>query len=46
MSVKMDIPFSPPDIDELEIQEVSSILHFVWITTSTETKKLESEIAE
>lgn len=43
---KMNIPFSPPDISELEVQEVSEALRSGWITTGPRTKKLEKLIAE
>jgi dTDP-4-amino-4,6-dideoxygalactose transaminase len=43
---KLNIPFSPPDISELEIQEVSDALCSGWITTGPRTKKLEKMIAE
>ena len=42
----MNIKFSPPDISELEIQEVSEALHSGWITTGPRTKELERQIAE
>ena len=42
----MKVPFSPPDISELEIKEVAEALRSGWITTGPRTKKLESEIAE
>lgn len=42
----MIIPFSPPDITGLEIQEVADALKSGWITTGPRTKKLEKEIAE
>lgn len=42
----MNIPFSPPDITELEIQEVTEALRSGWITTGPRTKKLEKQIAE
>ena len=45
-SVKKTIPFSPPDISELEIQEVSAALRSGWITTGPRTKQLEKNIAE
>ena len=45
-SGKMNIPFSPPDISELEIQEVTEALRSGWITTGPRTKKLEKQIAE
>ena len=40
------IPFSPPDISEVEINEVAAALRSGWITTGPRTKKLEKEIAE
>ena len=46
MNVKMNIPFSPPDVGEAEIEEVASALRSGWITTGPKTKKLESLIAE
>ncbi len=42
----MKIPFSPPDISELEIAEVSEALRSGWITTGPRTKQLEKNIAE
>ena len=42
----MNIKFSPPDISELEIKEVSEALRSGWITTGPRTKKLEADIAE
>lgn len=42
----MKISFSPPDISELEIQEVSEALRSGWITTGPRTKQLEKNIAE
>lgn len=42
----MKIPFSPPDITEAEIQEVSEALRSGWITTGPRTKQLEKELAE
>lgn len=44
--IKRSIPFSPPDITETEIQEVSEALRSGWITTGPRTKQLEREIAE
>jgi dTDP-4-amino-4,6-dideoxygalactose transaminase len=41
----MNIKFSPPDISELEIKEVSDALRSGWITTGPRTKQLEREIA-
>ena len=42
----MEISFSPPDISELEINEVAAALRSGWITTGPRTKQLEKEIAE
>lgn len=42
----MNIPFSPPDITEAEIQEVANALRSGWITTGPRTKKLEQLVAE
>ncbi len=42
----MKIAFSPPDISELEVKEVSDALRSGWITTGPRTKKLEADIAE
>lgn len=43
---KRNIPFSPPDISELEIQEVVEALKSGWITTGPRTKELEGRLAE
>lgn len=40
------IPFSPPDISEKEILEVSRTLESGWITTGPRTKELENKLAE
>lgn len=45
MSLKMNIPFSPPDVGEAEIQAVAEALRSGWITTGPRTKQLEREIA-
>jgi len=42
----MNIPFSPPDITELEIKEVVEALRSGWITTGPRTKELERKVAE
>ena len=42
----MIIPFSPPDISELEIAEVAEALRSGWITTGPRTKELERRIAD
>ncbi len=41
-----NIPFSPPDISEKEIQYVTEALRSGWITTGPKTKLFESEIAK
>ena len=43
--IKMNIPFSPPDITEEEIQEVAAALRSGWITTGPRTKELERQVA-
>lgn len=45
MKIK-NIPFSPPDITDLEIESVVDALKSGWITTGPKTKKLEKEIIE
>ncbi len=45
LAQKRVIPFSPPDITEAEILEVSEALRSGWITTGPRTKQLEREIA-
>ena len=42
----MKIPFSPPDITEKEIEQVSEALKSGWITTGPKTKELEREVAD
>ncbi len=42
----MNISFSPPDISQLEIDEVTEALRSGWITTGPRTKRLEREIAD
>ncbi|EDZ52178.1 MAG TPA: DegT/DnrJ/EryC1/StrS aminotransferase family protein [Bacillus sp. (in: Bacteria)] len=43
---KRNIPFSPPDITEGEIEEVVKAMKSGWITTGPRTKELEKRIAE
>lgn len=41
-----NVPFSPPDITEAEINEVVDALKSGWITTGPKTKELERLVAE
>jgi len=41
-----NIPFSPPDITDSEIEEVIKALRSGWITTGPKTKEFERRIAE
>ncbi|MEG0693396.1 MAG: DegT/DnrJ/EryC1/StrS family aminotransferase [Oscillospiraceae bacterium] len=41
-----NIPFSPPDITNIEIEEVVEALQSGWITTGARTKLFETKIAE
>lgn len=41
----INVPFSPPDIGDLEIAEVVDTLRSGWITTGPKTKELERQIA-
>lgn len=41
----MNVLFSPPDITELEIEEVAQALRSGWITTGPRTKEFERRIA-
>ena len=41
----MNIPFSPPDITQAEVQEVAAALLSGWITTGPKTKELERRVA-
>ena len=45
-NVQRFIPFSPPDISDLEIAEVVDALKSGWITTGPRTKELEKRLAE
>lgn len=44
--MKRNIPFSPPDITEKEIESVVEVLKSGWITTGPKTKEFENKIAE
>jgi Predicted pyridoxal phosphate-dependent enzyme apparently involved in regulation of cell wall biogenesis len=47
MNLKLrNIPFSPPDMSEAEVQEVAEALRSGWITTGPKTKEFERLIAE
>lgn len=43
---KRNISFSPPDITELEIEEVVKAMRSGWITTGPRTKELEKKLAK
>ena len=45
MTKKRNIPFSPPDITEAEVNLVAEALRSGWITTGPKTKELERKIA-
>lgn len=46
MNTKLrNIPFSPPDMSEAEVQEVAEALRSGWITTGPKTKEFEKQIA-
>ena len=42
---QMTVPFSPPDITEAEIAQVTEVLRSGWITTGPKTKEFERQIA-
>lgn len=44
--INRNIPFSPPDITEAEIESVAEVLRSGWITTGPKTKLFEQKIAE
>ena len=46
MNMKLrNIPFSPPDMSEAEIEQVAEALRSGWITTGPKTKEFEKKIA-
>ena len=45
MNTKRNIPFSPPDMSEAEINEVAEALRSGWITTGPRTKEFENLIS-
>lgn len=46
VNVKRNIPFSPPDISQAEIDEVADALRSGWITTGPKTKQFERDLAK
>lgn len=46
MTKKLNIPFSPPDVTEEEIQAVAEVMRSGWLTTGPKTKELERQVAE
>ena len=44
-TILRNIPFSPPDMSEDEVQEVAKALRSGWITTGPKTKEFEKQIA-
>lgn len=42
----MKVPFSPPDMSELEVNEVCEAIRSGWITTGPRTKEFERQIAD
>lgn len=45
MNVKKNIPFSPPDISDVEVELVAEALRSGWITTGPKTKEFEHLIS-
>lgn len=45
MTTKRNIPFSPPDLTQAEIDEVVDTLKSGWITTGPKTKELERRLS-
>ncbi|WP_079528173.1 DegT/DnrJ/EryC1/StrS family aminotransferase [Halobacillus hunanensis] len=41
-----NVPFSPPDITDAEVEEVTKAIKSGWITTGPRTKEFEKKIAE
>ena len=42
----MKVPFSPPDMSEMEVKEVAEAILSGWITTGPRTKEFEKQIAQ
>lgn len=45
-AMTMKIPFSPPDMTELEVQGAVDAIRSGWITTGPKTKEFERRIAD
>lgn len=45
MTNRKNIPFSPPDMSEVEVQLVAEALRSGWITTGPKTKEFERKVA-
>ena len=45
MNTKRNIPFSPPDMTEAEVEQVAEALRSGWITTGPKTKEFEHRIS-
>lgn len=43
---KRNIPFSPPDMSILEVEEVKDAILSGWITTGPRTKEFEKRISQ
>lgn len=43
--IKRNISFSPPDMSDLEVEEVAAAIRSGWITTGPRTKELERRLA-
>lgn len=46
MTLRKNIPFSPPDMSILEVEEVKKAILSGWITTGPKTKEFEKKISE
>jgi dTDP-4-amino-4,6-dideoxygalactose transaminase len=46
VSVRQVVPFSPPDITELEVEAVAAVLRSGWITTGPQVAAFERELAD
>ena len=42
----LNVPFSPPDMSEEEVNEVREAIISKWITTGPKTKEFEQKISE